>query len=127
MTFTTEQIAFIDQMITERLRQKNQYSAKSKQFHTVPEIRLLIAQNIDKLKNEFGDSEFDIAILRYMLRKMALLREQDLEIVDKSTIRFDMQVTNAVRSSGWPPGGCPIQSTGRLGKYRIVDTSSEDF
>ena len=124
MTFTPEQIAFIDQMITERLKTKTDRFAHSRLFHSIPEIRILITQNIDRLKQEIGDKEFDLSVLRFVLKKFVSIREADDEWLEGSgSTRFDRQIANALRSDGWPDG-CPIQSTGKPRWYRFVAPST---
>lgn len=124
MTFTSDQLALIEQMITDRLNAKFNRSAHSQPFHSIPEIRLLIAQNIDKLKQEIGDKEFDLSVLRFVLKKFVSIREADDQWLEGSgSTRFDRQLANALRSDGWPDG-CPIQSTGKPRWYRFADLST---
>jgi hypothetical protein len=128
MLFTEEQIAFIDQMISRRLME-SRLSAKSatlSSFHSVPEIRLLISSNIEKLRNDINAKEFDLNILRFFLKKYTTLRPQDEEYIDGAgCTRFDNQVSNAIRPDGWPNGACPIRPSGKMRKYQFVDFASQ--
>jgi hypothetical protein len=49
MTFTPEQIAFIDKMIADRLLQLKVKTATVKDHHSLPEIRLLIMTHIEAM------------------------------------------------------------------------------
>lgn len=127
MAFTPEQIAFIDQMITERLKKGNQYTLRPKSYHSIPDLRRIIASNIDGIKKELGDGDFDISVLRHVLRKFTVMRENDNEYLAKAgCTRFDLQVLNAIRSNGWA-NGCPIESTGRTRAYRFVKSATPFF
>jgi hypothetical protein len=64
MTFTPEQIAFIDKMIADRLLQLKVKTATVKDHHSLPEIRLLIMTHIEAMKKELGaDDTFQCFVL----------------------------------------------------------------
>jgi hypothetical protein len=122
MTFTPEQIAFIDKMIADRLLQLKVKTATVKNHHSLPEIRLLIMTHIEAIKKELGADDFDLSVLRFVLKKHTKLRSEDEQYMKSSKcIRFDNQVANAIRSDGWP-NGCPIESTGKPRKYRFTES-----
>ena len=128
MLFTEEQIAFIDQMITRRLLESRLPAKPSKpaSFHSIPEIRLLISSNIEKLKKDINADEFDLSVLRFFLKKYVDLRPQDEEYLDGAgCTRFDNQVSNAIRRDGWPNGACPIKQSGKMRKYQFVNFVSQ--
>jgi hypothetical protein len=128
MLFTEDQIAFIDIMITNRLlgdKVKLQ-AAKPSNYHSIPEIRLLISANIERLKKDINVEEFDLNILRFFLKKYIDLRSLDEEYLENAgCTRFDNQVSNAVRADGWPNGACPIKPSGKIRKYQFVDFVSQ--
>lgn len=123
MLFTDEQVAFIDIMITNRLlkRKLPPKVAKPALFHSVPEIRLLISGNIERLKKDVNDEKFDLNVIRFFLKKYVDLRPLDEEHSENDGCsRFDRQVLNALRPDGWPNDTCPIKGTGKSGKYQFV-------
>jgi hypothetical protein len=123
MDFTPEQIAFIDKMIADRLLQSKINTVNVKSYHSIPEIRLLILTHIDAIKKEIGNVSFDLSVLRFVLKKHTKLRSKDEEWMENSGCeRFDNQISNAIRSDGWP-NGCPIESTGRPRKYRFAEST----
>lgn len=127
MSFTPEQIAAIENIVDRRImmhRDKQQVHTLMP-YHTVPEIRRLIANNEAKLREEFGHSEFDIAVLRHKLAKLTVLREGDLELVggggDRAPHqqRWESQVLNALKKTReWPE--CPIEPGVRRRSYRFI-------
>lgn len=125
MLFTEEQIAFIDKMITDRLLESKlpkKIPIKPANYHHVPEIRLLISSNIERLKKDINAEEFDLVVLRFFLKKYTALRPLDEEYLENAGCsRFDNQVSNAIRSEGWPGGGCPIEPSPKMRKYRFVN------
>lgn len=130
MSFTPEQIAAIEDIVDRRIMmQKDKQQAHIlMSYHTVPEIRKLIAINEAKLREEFGHSEFDIAVLRHKLAKLTVLREGDLELVggagDRAPHqqRWESQVLNALKKSReWPE--CPIEPGARRRSYRFIPLS----
>jgi hypothetical protein len=127
MLFTEEQINFIDNMITSRLRKGVSKSdvAKTADYHNLAEIRLLIVANLASLKKDIGDEEFDLNVLRFMLKKYTTMRPADTEYVSSAGCsRFDNQVANAVRS-GWTEIPCPIKPSGKIRKYQFADFVSQ--
>ena len=128
MLFTEEQIAFIDNMITSRLLENKlpRRPVKLASYHSVPEIRLLISTNIEKLKQDIGAEEFDLTILRFFLKKYTVLRSQDEEYLENAGCsRFDNQVSNAIRSDGWPNSICPIEPSPKIRKYRFANLAPQ--
>jgi hypothetical protein len=128
MPFTEQQIEelhrIVDSRVAHVLLMKDSAYKKKANHHSVSEIRNLIIEHFPKLAKELGNGEFDIAILRFLLRKYIKLREADTEYLEGACMeRFDNQIGNALRSDGWI-GGCPIESTARPGKYRIVGSPS---
>lgn len=76
---------------------------KTKNYHTVPEIRQAIIDNVDTLRSYLGDEEFHINVLRHALKKTLDLKEGDLESVRSGNgvaTRIDDQIKNAI--SHWP-------------------------
>ncbi len=128
MLFTEEQINFIDNMITSRLLKDKlkPKAAEPKNYHSVPEIRLLISANIERLKKDINVEEFDLSILRFFLKKYTDLRSLDEEYLENAgCTRFDSQVSNAICADRWPNGACPIKPSGKIRKYQFTDFVSQ--
>ena len=126
--FTPEQIAFIDNIITKRLLESKAKAKPNIQrsYHSVPEIRFLISDNIERLKSDIGFKEFDLSVLRFFLKKYAVLRSRDEEYLENAgCTRFDNQVSNAVRPEGWPDLHCPITSAGAMRKYQFNNFAAQ--
>ena len=118
--FTPEQVAFIERIVDARIASTKPKKAQpSKSYHSVPEIRLLIANNMQELRDWFGAREFDITSLRDFLARKVSLREDDDKPVGKGGItRWEHQVSNAIDLINWQD--CPIVSCARRGKYRLT-------
>ena len=123
MTFTPEQIAIIEQIVDAKLaasRRSTRPTAVQKRWHTIPEIRQLILQQLPSLIEWFGNDEFDIAVLRHFLARKTTMRDGDLEIPNadhQNMTRWDAQVLAAVNPSMWPQ--CPIVPTSKRRHYRL--------
>jgi hypothetical protein len=120
--FTTEQILLIEQIVDRRIlcNKTKQRAQSCKLYHTVVDIRQLIADNEATLRQQLGSREFDIAVLRYELSKLTTLFEGDHEWIggaDSAQKRWDSQVLNAIRTPDWPE--CPIEPGSKLRSYRI--------
>ena len=127
MEFTLAQIAtieaIVEKMIAGRLPQSKVTPARLRDYHRVPEIRLLISTHIDAIKEEIGDCEFDLHVLRFVLKKHTKLRLADEEWMESSgCTRFDNQVSNAIQSNQWV-NGCPIESASKPRKYRFTKSN----
>jgi hypothetical protein len=123
VTLTTEQIAIIEQIVDAKLAarlQSTRSTAAPKRWHTTPEIRQLILQELPSLIEWFGNDEFDIAVLRHFLARKTTMRDGDLEIPNsdhQNVTRWDSQVLTAINTSMWPE--CPIVPTNKRRHYRI--------
>lgn len=126
MTFTPEQIAAIEQIVDSRIAAMRVRKTPSplKRWHTTPEIRQLITDNLNSLIEWFGDDEFDIAVLRHFLSRKTTMRDGDLEIPNpdhQNMTRWDAQVLNAINPACWPE--CPIIQSPKRRHYRLNPTT----
>jgi hypothetical protein len=125
MDFTPEQIAIIEKIVDSKLiamrvkKLTNKPKPKPKPYHSIPQIRDLISKNIDDLKAELGEREFDINVFRFVLQKYTILTEEDLKIVSNGQVRWDVQVGNALIPHRWTEV-CPIKTTSRAGKLKFT-------
>lgn len=122
MTFTPEQIAAIEQIVDAKLAAMRVRSPSSslKRWHTTPEIRQLITDNLPQLIAWVGDDEFDIAVLRHFLSRKTTMRDGDLEIPNpdhQNITRWDAQVLSAINPAVWPE--CPIIPSDKRRHYRL--------
>ena len=130
MDFTPAQYAIIEAIVEKaiagRLPQPKVKPVKPKNFHTIPELRLLIATNIDAIRKEIGDVSFSLPVLSFVLKKHTKLRSEDEEWLEGSGERFDNQLSNAIRSEGWP-NGCPFKPTGKRGIYCFIQSTQHSL
>ena len=122
MNITPEVIAVIEQIDDARLSALGLQKAAPalRRYHTIPEIRLLITENMPSLIGWFGDDDFDIAVLRHFLSRKTTLRDGDLEIPNpdhQNMTRWDAQVLNAINPTNWPE--CPIVQSSKRRHYRL--------
>ena len=126
MTFTPEQIATIERIVDARLAAMRVLKTSSplKRWHTIPEIRQLITDNLSQLIAWVGEDEFDIAVLRHFLSRKTTMRDGDLEIPNpdhQNITRWDAQVLNAINLASWPE--CPIAPSDKRRHYRLNPTT----
>lgn len=127
MTFTPEQIAIIEQIVDRRIlmNKTKQRAQTRKPYHTAHEIRQLIVDHLPALKEELGDGEFDIAVLRHCISKKTTLLDADLEILgtgDSRQPRWEIQTLNALNPTAWPDS--PIIPGSRRRSYRFAHSNS---
>ena len=122
MDFTPAQIAAIEKIVDSRLTQIQSQKISIKPFHSIPEIRNIIIKNLDDLRNELGDDEFDIQVFRFVFKKYMALRPDDFEFVADRQMRWERQVSNAIRPEAWGHG-CPFAHASKTGKFKFVPTS----
>lgn len=123
--FTEEQITFLEQLIDQRIAQsKRPLVNTDKPYHTVPELRKLIMDNLQALKARFRNREFKIEVFRFILAEYTKLRPGDEELngdEKHGRPRWDQQVGNAV-TAPWPNEQSPfVRIDGKDGTYRFVD------
>ena len=121
--FTREQIAAIESIIDERLGLEIERPVVAKvDYHTIPEIRQLIQDNLSYLVPLLGPNDFDIAVLRHFLARKTELREGDYEVTgSESMTRWEKQVLKAVSNDYWM--NAPIVRT----KYRTYKVSEDAY
>ena len=122
--FTPEQQTFLERLIDKRivLSQRKPVSVNP-HYHTIPEIRQLVVDHIDDLRDEFGDQSFELGALRHVLAKMTILRPGDYELngsADFPQPRWEAQVAQ-IAAQVWPGNHeNPFQAIeGRRGHYRL--------
>jgi len=120
--FTPEQLTFLENLIDGRIaRSKRPFVNTNKPYHSIPEIRKLIMDNLQSLKTRFGDQEFKIEVFRFVLSEYTELRPGDEEPIGEdrhSRSRWRQQAGEAV--SAWPGGHSPfIKIDGKHGTYRF--------
>lgn len=119
--FTPEQVAFIERIVDARLlANQKPISGTSKNYHSAVEIKMLIMNNIAEIRDWFGEREFDIASFRDFLARKTTLRHGDLEPLssEKNGIRWNTQVTNALKLEHWPD--CPVVPGSKRRAYRLI-------
>ena len=122
--FTAGQITFLEQLIDQRIAQSKRPTVNTKKpYHTVPEIRQLIMDNLVALKLRFRNREIRIEVFRFVLSEYTELRPGDEELNGDSSYarpRWDAQVANAITQ--WPADQSPfIKVDGKDGTYRFRD------
>jgi hypothetical protein len=124
MTFTPEQIEFIEQIIDRRmiarLSARHSRSIQRKEYHTTREIRHLVLKHLPELRDQVKDREFPVSFLRFFLASKVIMRSKDTEphaeTGKSTTTRFDHQVGHAVQPATWKDS--PFERA-RNGYYRI--------
>jgi hypothetical protein len=85
-------------------------------YHSSPEIRKLITDNIKAIREYFGEREVTFATICDHLQQYTTLKEGDRQTQQAGT-RWSQQVSNALNSRYWKE--CPIVSSGVRGRYVI--------
>lgn len=121
--FTPEQIALIEQIVDQRISEHKvkDIAQSQKPYHTAQDFRRLIMDNLASLRDELGDGEFDIAVLRHCLSRKTTLLEADLEMLGSEASRqprWEIQVLNALSQTSWPES--PIVPGSRRRSYRFT-------
>jgi hypothetical protein len=118
MDFLPDQIRSIEQ-IAERVYRKIHGSNSQKPehyYHTIPEIRGVIQDNLLELSLQLGQDEFSVDVLRHFVKKLLPLRSGDKELICNQP-RIDNQILNAISRNSWPAS--PFVPTGRISHYRL--------
>lgn len=119
--FTGEQIAAIENIIDQRLGLAPEGPIVTKvNYHTIPEIRQLIQDNLSSLVPFLGPEDFDIAVLRHILARKTTLKDGDLEVTGNDSItRWERQVQGAVGNDSRIDA--PIVRGSRHRSYKVSD------
>jgi hypothetical protein len=125
--FSREQILAIENIIDQRLGLAVEGpGVTTVDYHTIPEIRQLIQDNLPSLVSFLGPDDFDIAVLRHVLSRKTTLRDGDFEITDNNSItRWEKQVLGAVSNDNWT--NAPIVRGSRHRTYKFPENIYNKF
>jgi hypothetical protein len=119
MDFTPSQIAIIEKIVDSKLAEIQSQNISIKSFHSIPEIRNIIKKNLENLMTDLRDDEFDIQVFRFVLKRYMALRPDDFEVVADRQMRWERQVSAAIRPESWG-SGCPFAHASKAGRFKFV-------
>jgi hypothetical protein len=124
---TNDDIRLIESLIDKRIQASTKPATAQRDYHTTPEIRKLITDNLEHLCEELGEESFELGTIRYLLSKLTVLRPGDHELIgctDHAQPRWEQQVGQVIASPHWATGQNPFERVkGRRGHYRLIHPS----
>ena len=128
MPLFPQDVAFIKDLIRQEYfsLQKQQKTTPEKEYHTVDDLRKIILEHLEEIRELVGTEEFPIATIRAFLKRRITLKPGDLDLVHRNggeTCRIDGQVTNVFNYSvNWPEK--PFVFV-RRGHYRLRPVATQ--
>lgn len=87
-------------------------SVRKDSFHSLAEIRDIIIKNIDAIQSYFEGRRVPLSALIDHLRIYTKLRPGDNKILPNNSIRWNKQVSNAIKKQDWPKSPFKLVSRG---------------
>lgn len=122
MTLDSADIQFITALVKEQIRLHLDNKPKSKQrdYWSTNDVRQLIENRLSELRDRLGDEEWNIHVIRSVLKQYMKLGPSDLEKQngDKQP-RWEIQVNNALSGSSDVWRNNPFVRGDRRGTWRL--------
>jgi hypothetical protein len=98
--FTMSELrSLIESIVEEKINQRKRPCRIPKDYHTMPEVKSLIHNNIDAISDYFGSEWFELPAFQHFLRKMTCIRPGDDKVLGngKGATKWKSQVCNVIR------------------------------
>jgi hypothetical protein len=105
----------VSELVFSQTDESESSSKAAKDYHTVAEIRELINNNIQELRDYFGARDLPLSAFCDHLQRYTTLRPGDQIRVTNGRKRWNQQVGSAIHPVYWPDS--PITSTSVRGTY----------